>query len=284
MKSLLDRIPGLLRRKWIILVVLVALALAAVGAVVAFGWSRGTPEPGPVAAASPSPLASPSDSDMWTADSSSSSPARTKRAGGATSADASSAASGSRSKSGMQSAAAAASTSTRKPQSRRPASSKPKPKPTPTKTPSVGPPSSPHFVVSGKVARKTYFTVAHLKKMKTVSAKYFSRGKDPKEETNAFVGVRLSDILNVAGLSGDAKRVRVTASDDYTAIFTIRQVKASYIDETRPGVELPMIIAYSQDGKAYTGSNPFRLVMGQSTKGDYNRQFWVRMVAAVTVE
>lgn len=138
--------------------------------------------------------------------------------------------------------------------------------------------------MSGKVARKTYFTVARLKKMKTVSAKYFSRGKDPKEETNAFVGVRLSDILNVAGLSGDAKKVTVTASDAYSASFTIRQVKASYIDETRPGVDLPMIIAYAQDGKAYAGGNPFRLVMGQSMEGDYNRQFWVKMVVTVAVE
>lgn len=289
MKSLLDRIPKLSRREWIIVAALVALALVAVGAVVAFGGSlggsRGTSEPGSVAAASPSPLVSPAD--MWTgADGSAPSSTRTKEAGDAAPAAASGAASGSRSEGGGEPAADATSASTGKPRSRRSASSasKPRPKPKPTKTPTVRPPSSPHFVVSGKVAKKTYFTVARLKKMKTVSAKYFSRGKDPKEETNAFVGVRLIDILKVAGLSRDAKRVRVTASDAYTASFTIRQVKAFYSDENRWGVDLPMIIAYAQDGKAYTGGNPFRLVMGQSMEGDYNRQFWVKMVVTVAVE
>lgn len=120
--------------------------------------------------------------------------------------------------------------------------------------------------------------------MNTVSADYFSRGKDPKESTTAFVGVRLIDILNVAGLSSDAKRVTVTAADDYSASFTLRQVQANYIDETRPGVSLPMIIAYSEDGADYTGDHPFRLVMGQSVAGDYNRQYWVRIVVSITVQ
>jgi len=64
----------------------------------------------------------------------------------------------------------------------------------------------------------------------------------------------------------------------------MRQVTANYIDETRPGVTLPMIIAYSEDGVPYTGDHPFRLVMGQSVEGDYNRQYWVRIVVAVEVE
>lgn len=154
------------------------------------------------------------------------------------------------------------------------------PTPAPTKT---ARPPAPSFTVSGKVVATTRFTVARLKTMNTVAAEYFSRGKDPKEDTNAFVGVRLSDILAVAGLASDARRVTVTAADGYSASFTLRQVNAVYIDETRPDVTLPMIIAYSEDGKAYTGGHPFRLVMGQTVPGDYNRQYWVRIVVSVTV-
>ena len=64
----------------------------------------------------------------------------------------------------------------------------------------------------------------------------------------------------------------------------MRQVSAAYLDETRPGVTLPMIIAWSEDGVAYTGDHPFRLVMGQAVEGDYNRQYWVRIVVSITVD
>jgi len=155
------------------------------------------------------------------------------------------------------------------------------PTPAPTRTANV---SAPSFVVKGAVAKTTSFTVAQLKRMTTVAANYFSRGKDPKETTTAFVGVRLTDILNAAGVSSGASRVTVTASDAYSASFTMRQVGADYVDETNPGVKLPMIIAYSEDGAEYTGVHPFRLVMGQTVSGDYNRQYWVKMIVAITVE
>jgi len=151
------------------------------------------------------------------------------------------------------------------------------------KTAAATAPSAAHVTVGGKVDATTYLTVAQLKKMRTVTADYFSRGHDPDEDTNSFVGVRLSDILDGAGLAKGASRVTITAADAYSATFTLRQVDASYIDETRPGVSLPMIIAYSQDGAALTGANPFQLVVGQSVAGDYNRQFWVRSVVSITV-
>ena len=164
----------------------------------------------------------------------------------------------------------------------------PTPTPTPTATATQKPgsatvPPAVYFTVSGKVNATRYFTVADLKSMSTVSASYFSRGKEPAELTTAFVGVRLIDILDAAGLASDAQKVTITAADEYTASFTMRQVRAGYIDETRPGVTLPMIIAYSEDGVAYTGDHPFRLAMGQSIEGDYNRQYWVRIVVSIVV-
>ena len=156
-----------------------------------------------------------------------------------------------------------------------------KAKPSPSATPSA----APYFTVVGNVAQTTTFTVAQLKKMNTVSATYFSRGGQPTTETETpFVGVRLIDILNAAGLASDASRVTVTGADNYSATFTLAQVEANYIDETRPGVVLPMIIAYSESGKQYTGDHPFRVVMGETVAGEYNRMFWVYIVKTITVQ
>jgi hypothetical protein len=160
---------------------------------------------------------------------------------------------------------------------------KAKPTPKPTKTASAVP-SAAHIVVRGKVTKKKYFTVRQLKKMDVFSGDYFSRGKEPPELTSSFVGVRLIDLLTAAGINKDATKVDVLAADDHSASFSLRQVKAAWIDETRPGVTLPMIIAWSEDGVAYTGDHPFRLVMGQAVEGDYNRQYWVRTVVSLTVQ
>jgi len=142
--------------------------------------------------------------------------------------------------------------------------------------------SRPRFTVRGKVAHTTNFTVARLKKMRTVSATYFSIGGHPTtKERTAFVGVRLIDILKAACLERGAKSVTVVAADHYSATFTLQQVKANYIDQTRPGVHLPMIIAYSEGGRPYTGRHPFRLVKGQAVAGEYNRMYWVKIVTSV---
>jgi DMSO/TMAO reductase YedYZ molybdopterin-dependent catalytic subunit len=183
---------------------------------------------------------------------------------------------------------AAASTPTPTPtpgptKTRKPAST-PKPTPKPTRTASAVPAAA-HLVVKGKVARTTYFTLKQLRKLRAFSGDYFSRGKEPEPTTtNAFTGVRLTDILKAAGVKKTASRVTILAADDYSASFSMRQVSAAYLDETRPGVTLPMIVAWSEDGVAYTGDHPFRLVMGQAVEGDYNRQYWVRLVVTITVD
>lgn len=183
--------------------------------------------------------------------------------------------------------ATATATATAKPTAKPTTSAAPTPADTDTDqpTPSPSPSATPSFVVCGKVDNVTTFTVAQLKKMATVSATYFSRGGHPTtEESTPFVGVRLIDILNAAGLASDATRVTILAADHYSATFTLQQVKADYIDETRPGVVLPMIIAYSEDGTPYTGAHPFRLVMGEQMAGDYNRMYWVYIVTTITVQ
>ena len=180
-------------------------------------------------------------------------------------------------------ATASATTPTPKPTKTRKPTRTPTPTPKPTRTASAVPTAA-HLVVKGKVADTAYFTLRQLKKLRTVSGDYFSRGKEPEPTaTNAFVGVRLTDILKAAGVKQTASRVTILAADDYSASFSMRQVGADYLDETRPGVTLPMIIAWSEDGVASTGDHPFRLVMGQAVEGDYNRQYWVRSVISITV-
>jgi DMSO/TMAO reductase YedYZ molybdopterin-dependent catalytic subunit len=143
---------------------------------------------------------------------------------------------------------------------------------------------APSFKVCGNVRHTTTFTVARLEKMRTVSATYFSIGGHPttKQHTH-FVGVRLINILKVAGLKKGAKTVTVRGSDGYSATFTLKQVKATYIDQTRPHARLYMIIAYKQGHKLLTGRHPFRVVMGQQFEGDYNRMYWVYWVTTITV-
>ena len=175
------------------------------------------------------------------------------------------------------------STPTPKPTKTRKPVRTPKPTPKPTKTADPVPAAA-HFVVQGKVKKRTYFTLGQLKKLGVYANDYFSRGKEPPEATNTFVGVRLIDVLKAAGLKSDAKKVYVLAADDYSATFSLSQVKADWLDETRAGIKLPMIVAWSEDGTAYAGDHPFRLVMGQAVEGDYNRQYWVRVVVSITVQ
>lgn len=137
------------------------------------------------------------------------------------------------------------------------------------------------------------YTLDELKQMKnlTVSAKYYSRGSEKpgwaKASHNDFTGVLLYELLaEKAGLADSASRVRIIAEDGYVQVFSLKDLKADYIDETDSSKKLRMIIAWSQDGQEYTASQgaPFRLVMGQQFAGEYNRLKWVALISRIVVE
>jgi DMSO/TMAO reductase YedYZ molybdopterin-dependent catalytic subunit len=115
---------------------------------------------------------------------------------------------------------------------------------------------------------------------------YFSRGKEPKTAYNTYQGVRLANLINLAGLQPDAQKVLVVGADGYTVSFSLSEVEAMLMDETVPGKSLPMLIAFAEDGKLLdsAGDYPFLLVMGQKWEGDYNRQYWVREVCSIVVQ
>lgn len=136
-------------------------------------------------------------------------------------------------------------------------------------------------VTGSAVDRDWYFSLAQLQSLGgTVSADYFSRGKDPQEITTPFVGIDLQYLFEtVIGLSTYKKAV-FTASDGYSMSYSRSAVNMSYIDETVPGSSLRMILAWTE------GDSPcaLRLVMGQQTAGEYNRTYWVRDVVQVELK
>ncbi len=137
------------------------------------------------------------------------------------------------------------------------------------------------------------YSLNELKQMKnlTVTAKYFSRGAEKpgwaKASHNDFTGVLLYELLaDKVGLKDSASQVRVIAEDGYVQVFSPKDLKADYLDETDSSKKLRMIIAWSQDGQEYEASQgaPFRLVMGQQFAGEYNRLKWVSLISRIVVE
>lgn len=135
-------------------------------------------------------------------------------------------------------------------------------------------------VTGGALSRDYYFTLAELQSAGGfVEADYFSRGREPQEETNRFCGVGVRHLLeSVIGLSDYGKAV-FTASDGYSVSFPRSGVNAAYLDETDPSQTLCMILAWSKDSAAC----PLTLVMGQSVEGEYNRMYWARDVVTLEV-
>ena len=145
------------------------------------------------------------------------------------------------------------------------------------------------LTVKGSALSESYtFTLSELMAMSDgiFTGDYFSRGKEPKTDSNLFRGVKLSYLLASLGIKGDQVKVRIEASDGYSATFSLAEVNALLMNEEVANLALPMILAFSQEGQILDASQgpPLRLVMGQKGEGDYNRQFWVRNVTTITVE
>ena len=138
------------------------------------------------------------------------------------------------------------------------------------------------LTVKGTAAeREWYFTLAELQSLGgTVSADYFSRGKEPQEMTTSFEGISVQYLLeNVVGIT-DYKKAAFRASDGYSVSFSKSGIGMTYINEKDESVQLKMILAWREDG----GDIPLRLVMGQMAAGEYNRTNWARSVCEIEVK
>jgi len=145
----------------------------------------------------------------------------------------------------------------------------------PAATSVAAPPSSPALVpgavvVGGLVPAPSVFHIADLQQMPAeVQQVSFSAGGQPEQHT--FRGTRLINVLNASNVQFDPVRknaqlrayVLVTASDGYQAVV-------SYGD-LAPGVgDRPILLAYEQDGKAFTDKDGPRLVVpGDKSGGRY---------------
>lgn len=115
---------------------------------------------------------------------------------------------------------------------------------------------------------------------------FFSLNSYGTKEYFHFKGVKLSAVLQKAGLKKEAATVTVVASDGYKLELSIEQaLKEDYIDEQDPAKKYPVLIAWQENGSDYDAAAgyPFRLVIGQKEAGDVNKPQWVMNIAKIIV-
>ena len=159
--------------------------------------------------------------------------------------------------------------------------------PTPSETPTPAPaPYSEQTadtvltVCGSALDRNWYFSLSDLQNMGGYySAYYFSRGKEPQEETNSFSGILVSYLLDSV-IGASYSKATFTASDGYAGSHSYSAIHAYYVNEQDPSASLPMILAWTQDGSPCG----LRLVMGQQIAGEYNRTYWVRDVITIELQ
>ena len=165
----------------------------------------------------------------------------------------------------------------------------PKPEPEPGPEPEPAPAPEPYSepsdetiltVYGASLSHDWYFSLSDLMDLGgTVGADYFSRGKEPQEATNYFVGISVSYLLEQVVGAWDLSKAVFIAGDGYTAGHSRSAIDASYINEQDPSAVLSMILAWSEDGAPCA----LRLVMGQQIEGEYNRTYWTRGIVSIEV-
>ena len=146
------------------------------------------------------------------------------------------------------------------------------------------------LTITGEVVADQVFGLETLQNMTEIQFEgtFFSLNSFGTEEHTNFKGIKLWPLLDeVVGLSEDSRYVTVVAEDGYQVTFMKEQIqRQDYIDETDPDVELSIIIAWEENGKAYDPNkgSPYKLVIGQSEPGDVNKPNWVAIIEKIVVE
>ncbi|MBN2286468.1 MAG: molybdopterin-dependent oxidoreductase [Tissierellales bacterium] len=144
--------------------------------------------------------------------------------------------------------------------------------------------------IEGLVENVLSLGLDELKNMQDIiySGTFYSLNSFGTTEYTDFKGVNLWQLLNEKALiSPDAQKITVIAIDGYKMEFSIDQVKKQdYIDETNPNLQLPMIIAWEENGIEYNPNDgpPFKLIVGQKEEGDINKPQWIRDIDKIIVE
>lgn len=146
------------------------------------------------------------------------------------------------------------------------------------------------FQIEGSAVDKPIvLSLDDLKAMKDsyIEDDFFSLNSYGTKEYFSFKGIKLSAVLQKAGLRENAGTVKFVASDGYEQEITIEQaLREDYIDEQNPDKKYPVIIAWHENGKDYAADRgaPFRLVIGQKEPGDVNKPQWVQNVVKIIVD
>jgi DMSO/TMAO reductase YedYZ molybdopterin-dependent catalytic subunit len=159
-----------------------------------------------------------------------------------------------------------------------------------TTIPTTETPASNTLKIKGKVKYEMVVTLDELKSLDDIIVEedFSSKNNFGTVEQNNFKGVNLWYLLkNYAGIDAGASSVTVIAIDGYKMTFTINQVmKQDYINESEPDKQLPIIIAWQENGTDYDPEvgPPYQLVVGQIGPGDFNKFQWVRNIDSIIVE
>jgi DMSO/TMAO reductase YedYZ molybdopterin-dependent catalytic subunit len=144
--------------------------------------------------------------------------------------------------------------------------------------------------IKGSVEKPLTLSLDELKAMEDLgySETFYSLNSFGTTEYTDFKGIKLWPLLQEkAHILEGAETVKIVAIDGYNVSFTINEVKRSdYIDETNQNLQLPIIIAWEENGEAYNPKDgpPYKLVIGQKEPGDINKPQWVRDIDAIIVE
>ncbi len=144
--------------------------------------------------------------------------------------------------------------------------------------------------IEGQVAIPLTLGLSQLKELDDLiySNDYYSLNSFGTTGHTNFKGIKLWDLLTKeAQVLSSASRVRIVATDGYEMSFGINDViRQDYIDETDQSKQLPIIIAWEENGVEYDGEKnpPYKLVVGQREPGDVNKPLWVSNIDKIIVE
>lgn len=137
--------------------------------------------------------------------------------------------------------------------------------------------NKPSFTVEGEVLKPFRWTQEDLLKLEQTEIK----AKDHDGKPHTFKGVRLVDILHLAGVTlgqelrgaNLRKYVLLKAVDGYEVVFSLPELDPEFTNQT-------IILAYQMDGKPLPkGEGPFRIIAAN----DKRHARWIKELISIRV-
>ncbi|HQD76214.1 MAG TPA: chitobiase/beta-hexosaminidase C-terminal domain-containing protein [Bacillota bacterium] len=151
-------------------------------------------------------------------------------------------------------------------------------------------------ITGSGVEHETRFTLDELKSMENAlsGACYSAVNNWPSKKFIVGKGVKVSYLLQTAGIKEDAQTIIFRAADGYKAVFTREQLeeKRFYFpnlmkDSTEGAVEVPPILAweYKEDTREIKDAviDKLRLLLGQTTLNEVTTAAFVKGVTTIEV-